>query len=143
MKSAETAKLQGSTIGRTTISSGHSFIKYKPKMKKMATKVAREQIFKKPMFLHIKLTGLSDETLGSKIRRAIFRNSSVPVKKSHLRSEVWSFGSRNPYLEIRDFFGVNPLINGINSIFINRIKSLSLSLNWTRLDSSLIWFQNF
>ena len=33
------------------------------------------------MLLHIKLTGLSDETLGSKIRRAIFRNSSVPVKK--------------------------------------------------------------
>ena len=27
------------------------------------------------------MTGLSDETLGSKIRRAIFRISSVPVKK--------------------------------------------------------------
>ena len=50
----------------------------------MTTKVAREQIFKKPKLLHIKLTGLSDETLGSKIRRAIFRISSVPVKKSHL-----------------------------------------------------------
>ena len=30
----------------------------------MATKVAREQIFEKPMLLHIKLTGLSDAPLG-------------------------------------------------------------------------------
>ena len=50
----------------------------------MATKVAREQIFKKLMLLHIQLTGLLNETLGSKIRWTIFRNSSIPVKKSHL-----------------------------------------------------------
>ena len=33
------------------------------------------------MLLHIKLSGLSDETLGSIIPRAISRNSTVPVKK--------------------------------------------------------------
>ena len=40
------------------------------------------------MLLHIKLTGLSDETLGSKIHRAIFRNSSVPVKKKSPKRKI-------------------------------------------------------
>ena len=57
----------------------------------MTTKVARVQILKKNMFLHVKSTGLSDETLGSKIRRAIFRNSSVPVKKSHLSHNLYIY----------------------------------------------------
>ena len=46
-KIAETAKLRGSTIGWTSISSGLSSTKYKLKMRKMATKVARKQfVFK-------------------------------------------------------------------------------------------------
>ena len=53
-------------------------------MEKWPLKSLESRFFKKAMLLHIKLTGLSDETVGSKIRRAIFRNSSVPVKKSHL-----------------------------------------------------------
>ena len=53
-------------------------------MKKWPPKSLESRFFKKPMLLHIKLTVLSDKTLGSKIRRAIFRNSTVPVKKSHL-----------------------------------------------------------
>ena len=37
--------------------------------------------FKKPMLLHIKLTGLSDAPLGFKIRRASFLISKVQSKK--------------------------------------------------------------
>ena len=46
MKKVETAKLRGSTIGRTSISIVLSRTKYKPKMTKMATTGAREQIRK-------------------------------------------------------------------------------------------------
>ena len=38
------------TIGRTSISYGLSSIKYKPKIKKLATKVAKKQIFKNPCY---------------------------------------------------------------------------------------------
>ena len=43
---------------------------------------------------------------------------------------------RRPGPDIKDFFSGYPL-------HFNLVKSLSLSLNWTRLDSNQIWFQNF
>ena len=49
----KTAKLEGSTIGRTTISSGIRLIKYTPKMTKMATRGAREVNFKKGNTVHL------------------------------------------------------------------------------------------
>ena len=42
---AETAKLRGSTIGRTSISSELSIIKYKPKMKKWPPKSLESRFF--------------------------------------------------------------------------------------------------
>ena len=60
-------------------------------MKKMATKVAREQIFKNPMLFYIKLTGLSDAPLGFKIRRVSFLISKVSFKKSYLSSRFLNF----------------------------------------------------
>ena len=65
---------------------------------KFLSKDAR--FFKQPMLIHIKLTGLSDERLDSKIRRAIFRNSSVPVKKSPKTVGVTRF-KNNFSLKIR------------------------------------------
>ena len=81
MKLVKTAKLRGSTIGRTSIPSGLSSIKYKLKMEKWPPKSPESKFSKKPMLLHIIFVWLYDGTLGSKIYQASFLISIVQSKK--------------------------------------------------------------
>ena len=81
MKLVKTAKLRGSTIGRTSVPSGLSSIKYKLKMEKWPPKSPESKFPKKLMLLHIIFASLSDETLGLKIYRVSFLISIVQSKK--------------------------------------------------------------
>ena len=67
MKLVKTAKLRGSTFGRTSIPSGLSRIKYKLKMEKWQPKSPESKFSKTPMLLHIIFVWQYDGILGSKI----------------------------------------------------------------------------
>ena len=59
MNSAEMAKLRGTAIGRTSILSGLTIIKYKPKMKQWPLKSLEGRFFKKPMLLFVHVEPIS------------------------------------------------------------------------------------